>query len=58
MNMRQDMDLAIKFDMIRRKILESGADLSKIKITMKDGAKPSYITKRIKEEMGWTDEKN
>ena len=49
MNMKQDRDLAIKFDSIRRKILESGADLSKIRITLKDGSKPTYITQRIKE---------
>jgi len=49
MNMKQDRDIAIQFDMARRKVLESGADLSKIKIVMKEGQKPSYITQRIKE---------
>lgn len=49
--MRQDRDLAIKFDMIRRKLKESGADLSKIKITMEKGSVASYVTKRIMEDM-------
>ena len=47
MNMRQDRDLAIKFDMIRRKLKESGADLSRIKIVMEHGSKATYITQRI-----------
>ena len=51
MNMRQDRDLAIKFDMVRRKLLESGKDLSQIPIVMEGGKKPSYITKRIMEDM-------
>ena len=51
MNMKQDRDLAIKFDMITRKLRESGKDLSKIQIVMEKGMKPSYITKRIMQEM-------
>lgn len=51
MNMRQDRDLAIKYDMICRKLKESGADLSKIKISMERNASPSYITKRIMAEL-------
>ena len=51
MNMRQDMDLAIKFDSIRRKLLSSGADLSRIRIALKDERTKSYITRRIMEEL-------
>lgn len=51
MNIRQDKDLAIKFDMICRKLKESGADLSKIKITMEKGSVGTYWTKRIMEGM-------
>ena len=48
MNMRQDRDLAIRFDMITRKLRESGADLSRIPITTHEDAKNnSYITRRI-----------
>ena len=50
MNMRQDRDLAIKFDSITRKLRESGIDLSEIKITTnEDARRNSYITKRIME---------
>lgn len=52
MNMRQDRDLAIKFDLIARKLRESGKDLSRIRITTNEGAKNnSYITRRIMEEL-------
>lgn len=51
MNMRQDRDLAIKFDSICRKLRESGADLSNIKIVMEKGTQATYITKRILEEL-------
>ena len=51
MNMRQDRDLAIKFDMIRRKLKDTGADLSKIPIVMEKGSTASYITKRIMSEL-------
>ena len=51
MNMRQDRDLAIKFDMIRRKLKDTGADLSKIPIAMEKGSTASYITKRIMAEL-------
>ena len=51
MNIRQDADLAIKFDAIRRKLKESGADLSRIKIALKDERTNSYITRRIMEEL-------
>ena len=48
MNMRQDRDLAIKFDAICRKLRESGKDLSHIRITTHEDAKNnSYITRRI-----------
>ena len=51
-NMRgQDLDLLIKFDVICRKLRESGKDLSKIKIVMAEGHKGSYVTKRIMEEL-------
>lgn len=40
-------DLLIKFESIRRKLLRSGADLSKIRITMDKNSAPSYVTKRI-----------
>ena len=51
MNIRRDKDLAIKFDLITRKLRESGKDLSRIKITMTEGTKPSYITRRILEDL-------
>jgi len=52
MNMRQDRDLAIKFDLITRKLRESGKDLSKIVITTNEGAKnSSYITRRIMQDL-------
>lgn len=52
MDMRQDKDLAIKFDAICRKLRESGKDLSRIPITTNESAKQtSYITKRILEEL-------
>ena len=44
-------DLLIKFEAIRRKLLRSGADLSKIKITMEKNSVPSYVTKRIMKEL-------
>ena len=47
MNIKQDKDLAIKFDAICRKLRESGADLSRIKIVMERGSTASYVTKRI-----------
>lgn len=44
----QDMDLAVKFDAITQKLRESGADLSRIRITTHDFAmRNSYITRRI-----------
>ena len=52
MNMRQDRDLAIRFDAICRKLRESGVDLSQIRLSMSENAKPSYITKRIMDEIG------
>ena len=51
MNMRQDRDLAIKFDYVTRKLRESGKDLSKIPIVMENGSKASYVTKRILMEL-------
>ena len=52
MNIRQDKDLAIRFDSITRKLRESGKDLSRIRITTNEGAKNnSYITRRIMEEL-------
>ena len=51
MNTYQNRDIIVQFDMVRRKLKETGADLSKIKLTMSDGAKPSYITKRILSEL-------
>ena len=52
MNMRQDRDLAIRFDSITRRLRESGRDLSHIKIGTNEGAKKnSYITRRIMEEL-------
>ena len=48
MNMRQDKDLAIRFDSITRKLRESGKDLSRIPITTHESAKNnSYITRHI-----------
>lgn len=49
MNIRQDKDLAIKFDAICRKLRESGIDLSRIPIVLEKDAQASYITKRIME---------
>lgn len=52
MNIKQDKDLAIRFDSITRKLRESGKDLSRIRITTNEGAKNnSYITRRIMEEL-------
>ena len=52
MNIRQDKDLAIRFDSITRKLRESGKDLSRIVITTNEGAKNnSYITRRILAEL-------
>ena len=48
---KNNQDLAIKFDVITRKLKASGADLSKIKITMEKGAVGTYWTKRIMEGM-------
>ena len=48
---KQNQDLAIKFDVITRKLKESGADLSRIPIVMEKGSNPTYITKRIMEEL-------
>ena len=47
----QDLDLLIRFDVICRKLRESGKDLSKIKIVMAEGHNGSYVTKRIMEEL-------
>ena len=47
----QDRDLLMRFDAICRKLRRSGADLSKIKIVMEHGAKGTYITKRILEDL-------
>lgn len=44
-------DLLIKFEAIRRKLLRSGADLSKIRITIEKNGAPSYVTKRIWKEL-------
>lgn len=53
MNIRQDKDIAIKFDLITRKLRESGKDLSRIRITTNEGAKSnSYITRRIMQDLG------
>ena len=41
-------DLLIEFEAIRRKLLRSGADLSKIKIVMDKNSAPSYVTKRTR----------
>ena len=52
MNIRQDKDLAIKFDLITRKLRESGKDLSRIRITTSEDAKNnSYITRRIMQDL-------
>lgn len=52
MNIKQDKDLAIRFDSITRKLRESGKDLSKIVITTSEGAKnSSYITRRIMQDL-------
>ena len=47
----QDIDLLIKFEAICRKLRNSGADLSKIKLVMENGHKGSYVTRRILEEL-------
>lgn len=47
MNTYQNRDLIVQFDMVRRKLQESGKDLSRIPIVMDHDAKPSYITQRI-----------
>lgn len=47
MKEQQNADLCIQFDMITRKLRESGADLGRIKIAMERNASPSYITRRI-----------
>ena len=53
MNIRQDKDIAIKFDLITRKLRESGKDLSRIRITTNEGTKNnSYITRRIMQDLG------
>lgn len=44
-------DLLIKWETVRRKLLNSGADLSKIKIVMEKGSLPSYVTHRIIEDL-------
>lgn len=51
MNMRQDKDLAIKFDAICRKLRESGVDLSRIPIVLERNSQPSYITRRIIQDL-------
>lgn len=52
MNIRQDKDLAIRFDAITRRLRESGKDLSRIVITTNEGAKNnSYITRRILQDL-------
>ena len=51
MNMKQDRDLAIQWDMVCRKLKGTGADLSRIRIAMERNAAPSYITKRIMLEL-------
>lgn len=52
MNMKQDRDLAIQWDMVCRKLRESNMDLSHIKIaTHEDARQNSYITRRIMEDM-------
>ena len=56
MNEFQELDFIAQFNVVCKKLKESGADLSKIPITMKNGSKPSYITKRIMEEMGCQDD--
>ena len=51
MNAYQNRDIIVQFDMITRKLKETGKDLGKIRITNQNGAKPSYITKRIMSEL-------
>lgn len=51
MNMKQDRDLAIQWDMVCRKLKGTGADLSRIRIAMERNASPSYITRRIMAEL-------
>ena len=47
----QDRDLLMRFDAICRKLRKSNADLSKIKITMENGSKGTYVTRRIVAEL-------
>lgn len=51
MKEQQNADLCIQFDLITRKLRESGADLGRIKIAMERNASPSYITRRIMAEL-------
>lgn len=51
MNMRQDRDLAIKFDSITRRLRNSGYDLSAIRLSMREVHTSSYINKRISKEL-------
>jgi hypothetical protein len=51
MKEQQNADLCIQFDLITRKLRESGADLGRIKIAMERNAAPSYITRRIMAEL-------
>jgi len=51
MNAYQNRDIIVEFNMVVRKLKETGKDLSKIKIRIADGGKPSYITKRILEDL-------
>ena len=44
-------DLLMRWETVRRKLLRSGADLSKIKIVLKKGSLPTYVTSRIMEEL-------
>ena len=47
----QDRDLLMRFDAICRKLRNSGADLSKIKIVMRPGSTSSYIAKQILQDL-------
>ena len=51
MNMKQDRDLAIKFEMITRKLRESGRDLSKIPLVIEKDSQPTYLTRRIMSDL-------
>ena len=51
MNMKQDRDLAIKFEMITRKLRESGRDLSKIPLVIEKDSQPTYLTRRIMRDL-------